>query len=423
MLLGCGSNRRKDNMMKKELPLLFDMQAPETGVPRIFGEETVRTASGSYKRTTGEFWTEQQRQMHSLHYIVSYRASFKPELPEFFISRYSKPGQVVLDPFNGRGTTALQANLMGRIAFGGDVNPMSERISYPKTRPVTAAELKQALDAIPLDPGTPVEGEEAFAMFYHPQTFREIAGLKRRLRTHRTDADRFIELVSLSRLHGHSTGFFSVYSFPQISVTPENQRKINERRRQTPDYRPIKQRILRKAQLSLRDADVAAIRSAAEHNRFEVCDARALSFPDACADLIVTSPPFLNKADYLTDNWLELWFLDIPQAPLEASVVQTSSLRRWVEFIGPAIAEMDRVLRTGGVAVVEVGEVVHAGQMVYLDEVIVDIVENLRKNGCRLAVEQVLIHVQNFTKLANCFNVDNNKKGTNTHRLVVLRKE
>ena len=28
---------------------------------------------------------------------VSYRASFKPELPEFFISRYSEPGDVVFD--------------------------------------------------------------------------------------------------------------------------------------------------------------------------------------------------------------------------------------------------------------------------------------------------------------------------------------
>jgi len=409
--------------MASSLPL-FEVDDQEQVVEpiQIFGEETVNTGKSTYKRTTGEFWTERQRQMHSLHYVVSYRASFKPELPEFFISRYSRPGEVVLDPFNGRGTTALQANLMGRTAYGSDVNPMAERITYPKCRPVSADALASALDAIELDPETPVPDEEDFSMFYHPGTFREIAGLKRHLAERGDEAERFIELVALSRLHGHSPGFFSVYSFPQISVPPANQVKINERREQTPDYRPIKTRILKKARRALADGEIRRIREASRANRFELCDARELNFPDGCADLIVTSPPFLNKADYITDNWLELWFLGIPEEPLRERVVQTPSLKKWVEFMTPAIAEMGRVLRPGGVAVVEVGEVVNAGRMIYLDEVIVDMAESLQDHGCPLVVEEVMIHLQNFTKLANCFKVDNNKKGTNTHRLVVLRK-
>jgi len=405
----------------KSLPLFQDKAGPPPEV-RIFDEETVRTAHGSYVRTTGEFWTERQRQMHSLHYIVSYRASFKPELPEFFISRHSAPGQVVLDPFSGRGTTALQANLMGRAAYASDVNPMSERVAWPKCHPVPVEAVAEALHAIDLDPDTPVPGEDEFSMFYHPRTFREITGLKAHLHANRSDADRFVELVAPSRLHGHSTGFFSVYSFPQISVAPANQRKINEQRRQAPDFRPVKPRILAKARRALADGAAARIREVAGRNRFETCDARALSFPDGCCDLIVTSPPFLNKADYILDNWLELWFLGIPEEHVRRSVVQVASLSRWIDFLTPAIAEMGRVLRTGGVAVIEVGEVVHARQTVHLDEVIVDIVGGLRASGCGLAVERVMIHLQKFTKLANCFKVDNNLKGTNTHRLVVLRK-
>jgi len=403
---------------------LFDIDSREQAVEpiRIFKEETVRTGKSSYKKTTGEFWTERQRRMHSLHYVVSYRASFKPELPEFFISQYSEPGNVVFDPFNGRGTTALQANLMGRTAYGSDVNPMAERITYPKCHPVNADEVARTLDEIRLDPHARVPAEEDLTMFYHPKTFREIVGLKKHLAEHRTDADRFIELVALSRLHGHSTGFFSVYSFPQISVAPGNQIKINERRKQAPDYRPIKPRILKKARAALAHGGIRRAREAARDNRFELCDARELGFPDACADLIVTSPPFLNKADYILDNWLELWFLGISEEVVRRKVVQTTSLKKWVEFMTPAVAEMARVLRPGAAAVIEVGEVISNGRMVNLDEVIVDIVETLQVDGCPLAVEEVLIHLQNFTKLANCFKVDNNKKGTNTHRLVVLRK-
>jgi len=73
--------------------------------------------------------------------------------------------------------------------------------------------------------------------------------------------------------------------------------------------------------------------------------------------------------------------------------------------------------------VIEVGEVDVNSNTVNLDEVIVEIVAGLRLKGCPLDVKEVLIHLQNFTKLANCFKVDNNTKGTNTHRLIVLHRQ
>src|SRR5262245_37620513 len=71
-----------------------------------------------------EYWTAKQRAAHSLHEI-SYRACFKPQLPRFFIERLTEPGDVIYDPFNGRGTTALEAALLGRVPFGCDINPLS----------------------------------------------------------------------------------------------------------------------------------------------------------------------------------------------------------------------------------------------------------------------------------------------------------
>src|SRR5450755_3388063 len=77
------------------------------------------------------FWTSAQRRGHSLHEI-SYRACFKPQLPEFFIARLTAPGETVYDPFSGRGTTALQAALMGRRAAANDVNPLSAMLVRPR---------------------------------------------------------------------------------------------------------------------------------------------------------------------------------------------------------------------------------------------------------------------------------------------------
>src|SRR5262245_22159154 len=91
------------------------------------GEIEVRTF-------VNEFWTARQRQAHSLH-EVSYRACFKPQLPRFFIERLTAPGDVVYDPFMGRGTTLIEAALMNRVPYGCDVNPLSKVLCEPRLQP------------------------------------------------------------------------------------------------------------------------------------------------------------------------------------------------------------------------------------------------------------------------------------------------
>ena len=96
----------------------------------------------------GEFWTAGQRKGHSLH-EVSYRACFKPQLPEYFIERLTKPGDVVFDPFMGRGTTLIQAALMGRRPVGNDINPLSAMLARPRISPPLLAEIDRRLADIP----------------------------------------------------------------------------------------------------------------------------------------------------------------------------------------------------------------------------------------------------------------------------------
>jgi hypothetical protein len=69
----------------------------------LFSGETL-----SVPTCVNEFWTTKQRAASSLHEI-SYRACFKPQLPRFFIQRLTTQGEVVHDPFMGRGTTILEA--------------------------------------------------------------------------------------------------------------------------------------------------------------------------------------------------------------------------------------------------------------------------------------------------------------------------
>src|SRR5438093_12847862 len=91
-----------------------------------------------------EFWTSKQRAASSLHEI-SYRACFKPQLPRFFMERLTEPNGLVHDPFLGRGTTMIEAALLGRRVVGCDINPLSSILTAPRLRPPTVREVRDRL--------------------------------------------------------------------------------------------------------------------------------------------------------------------------------------------------------------------------------------------------------------------------------------
>src|SRR5438105_14544740 len=206
-----------------------------------------RNGRRNIKTFQNEFWTARQRAANSLHEI-SYRACFKPQLPRFFIERLTATGDCVYDPFMGRGTTALEAALLGRVPLGCDVNPLSAVLTQPRLRPPFLDEIAQRLQQINFDDAG--DRPEDLLVFYHAETLQRISALKRYFVEKQgcLDAvDQWIRLLALNRLTGHSPGFFSVYTMPpNQAVSVKSQRKINERRNQYPPRRNVPAIILKK---------------------------------------------------------------------------------------------------------------------------------------------------------------------------------
>src|SRR5262249_45018380 len=154
-----------------------------------------------------------------------------------------KPGDKVYDPFMGRGTTAVEAALLGRVPLGNDINPLSTVMTGPRLKPPSIGMVETRLRDILLD--DPADMPEDLLAFYHPETLRGISSIKNYLKRRREagildSTDEWIALVALNRLTGHSKGFFSVYTLPPNQATSAKaQRKINERRKQTPPRRDI----------------------------------------------------------------------------------------------------------------------------------------------------------------------------------------
>jgi hypothetical protein len=64
---------------------------------------------------------EAQRTKH-VNRLHPYLGKFIPQLVEIFLRRFFSPGETVLDPFVGSGTTLVQANELGINAIGYDVS-------------------------------------------------------------------------------------------------------------------------------------------------------------------------------------------------------------------------------------------------------------------------------------------------------------
>ena len=371
----------------------------------------------------GEFWTSRQRQASPLH-EVSYRACFKPQLPRFFIDRLTRPGDVVYDPFSGRGTTVLEAGLLGRRAVANDINPLSPLIARPRFFPPTISDLSDRLDAIRMDAGA--HADRDLSMFFHRRTEAELVSLRRYLlRRSRSgtedDIDRWIRMVATNRLTGHSRGFFSVYTLPpNQAVQAERQRIINRRLRQKPEYRDVRGIILRKTRSLLRglsEEDLRRLADTGADAQFLTVDARQTdAIGPGSVRLTVTSPPFLNIVDYAGDNWLRCWFNGLDAREISARISTCRTVPDWSRVMGEVFRELFRITGRRGWVAFEVGEV--RNRTVRLEEAVIPL-----GIAAGFTPVGVLINTQRFTKTSNIWGIENNRRGTNTNRIVVFRKE
>lgn len=380
------------------------------------------------KYFTNSFWTAKQRQASSIHEI-SYRACFKPQLPHFFIDLLTDEGDIVYDPFTGRGTTVIEAALMNRRIISNDINPLSKILSKPRLFVPRPDEIAGRLDEIFKNADLYLKKSDftpELPMFYHPATEYGIAVLMNYLKM-RSDSgaadniDDWIRMTATNRLTGHSKGFFSVYTLPpNQAVSMESQIKINQKRSQIPEYRDVAALILKKSrslQKNLTDADMENLAAAGSSARFltrDACDTREIA--TASVKLTVTSPPFLNIVQYAADNWLRCRFNSLNADEIGERITMSSSLADWCNAMQKVFDELCRITVNGGWVAFEVGEV-RKGE-VRLDESVIPLGRN---SGFECA--GVLINEQNFTKTSNIWGISNRKRGTNTNRIVVFYKK
>ncbi len=286
---------------------------------------------------------------YASHNFHAFPAKFPPQLPRTFILGLTKPGETVLDPMMGSGTTVVEALLAGRRALGYDIDPLAVLTSRVKTTSLDAAQVastrlriltnatlavrdqRAGLEAA-LDRRWDDASREFVDYWFTHDTQVELLALLREIEQIPQPALRdFLALafsaIIVTKSGGVSLAFDLAHTRPHrakviyarsgeavLGGDPGNAIAARARHLTKTPWSPLEE-FDRRSLLNLRGlASMGHVRSPV---LVSFGDAQALPLPSQSVDLIVTSPPDASNAiDYMRAHKFSLVWLGYPVGEL-----------------------------------------------------------------------------------------------------------
>ncbi|MGY0003144.1 DNA methyltransferase [Micromonospora sp. I033] len=331
----------------------------------------------------GHLWhIAPQRWGHSMHTMCSYHGMFPAKLAHYFIQRYTRPGDVVLDPFSGRGTVALQARAEGRRSISNDLSPLAYILTHAKAKAPDYETVLEYLGQMEKryrqSKSRPVAVSADIEMLYHPTTLRQLVFLREELHrkpfTEWTAAETVIAGSLAGIMHGSfrrdGTSQYLSISMPNtFSMSPSYVEKFIREKGLVKPPQDVFERLREKLARIYLDA-VDGPEGQVFHE-----DAAQLMSSDSIraksVDLVVTSPPYLQVVNYGTANWIRLWLLGIEEVGrergagrrnLDKTLDHRHTYDSYREFMTRTIQGVERVLKPNGVAAIVIGDVANPGK-------------------------------------------------------------
>jgi len=295
------------------------------------------------------------RATHSLQAAFQYASPWQPTLARYIIERFSKKGNLVLDPMCATGTVGVESTLLNRSFIGCAQDHSLVRLARARLFPADLAEVALRLQFVNFKKPVDIRGyQDPFPHFFDADTFRELVNLKSSIRGSDDVAGGFINFIVASILHGHTTSHLSAYTSPSAALSAEAQSSLNRKRSEVPSYRAVAARVLKKAALLLRDGVPSVLQD--PRNRREVFHAEPNSMHGVSTGAIDLALVALNQPGMFQhglQSWLRTWWLgvDIPAENRENG--EPSS---WRGYANEVLVEMARVIRPGGRAVLRTGQ-------------------------------------------------------------------
>jgi len=256
---------------------------------------------------------------HRLHALCPYFAMFPPSFANQQILQHTKPGDLVLDPFSGRGTSLLEALLNDREAIASDINPVAYCVSAAKARRPSLGRILDEIDELERLYYRAAVGRLEIARVSLPaffrrafaaETLRQLIFLRSRLRW-RSDPDHcFVTALLLGHLHGESarSDCYCSNQMPHtISTKPIYSLRYWQKHGLKPPDRDVFELLRDRAEYRLEEEGPE------RRGVVRLCDARRAAqhfrrFRDMVS-VVITSPPYFDTTRFEEDQWLRLWLL------------------------------------------------------------------------------------------------------------------
>jgi len=287
------------------------------GKPTVY-EQLIRP---SYQG--GEFNQTRSPNQFLTHWIYPYKGKFHPQMVRAILNIiHARPGDLVLDPFVGSGTTSLECQLLGIDSIGMDVSPLCVMLTRVKTHSYAhLAAIRKAVEDIRSS------GVE------HPDQLRSSDFRPRAV----ADFIEVAKMVTYSDMANRKRdpATYLHRNLHRMLVSAEAMAQAKRR-------------------FNLKFGKVRARRG----------DARDLSsagLGDASVDAIVTSPPYSIALDYVKNDAHALRAMGYDLERLRQQFIgvrgktKHEKLMAYNEDMKSSFAEMARVLKPGGRAVVVIG--------------------------------------------------------------------
>ena len=240
-----------------------------------------------------------------------YYAMFPPSFPYYATEGLTDPGELMLDPFAGRGNSLFCAMAQGRRAVGIDINPLAylysaARCNLDVEQDDVLQRLTEVADAVtPTDRRTRNSFE---TMAWSPDVRGFLRSARRELDWRGNDVDR--TLMGFVALHAQDKLSLSGLSNklpPTIACSPDYAvRWWNEKGMPHPPatdpVNSLTDRIYRRYQYGT--PDLVGGQAYEGDARKVLADIEPLG-----ASLLITSPPYIDVSDYWNDHWIRLWLL------------------------------------------------------------------------------------------------------------------
>ncbi len=311
---------------------------------------------------------------HALHPVCTYLGSLPPALTHDLVARWSRPGDVVLDPFCGRGTVPFQAALERRIGVGIDRSPLAHLLTAAVLDPPARRDLLTRTELLRIRwtetrhdwRGRALEmravGEAA--SFFHPETLAQLLMVRADLRRDEP-VDGFLLAALAGILHGRRASALTdampnTFSMSPTYATRWLAARDAERGTGRPD-RDLFALLARRIMWLLRDGrpatrGIAIAGDARAAGRLSGDALRRRGLPERVR-LVVTSPPYLGLVRYGRANWLRLWLLGEDPTRVDASLDTPRSAVESCELLRQVLTDLRPILADDAIVVCILGDV------------------------------------------------------------------